>query len=152
MLGVILCIGIPILGNDHDDVYLFSLDYLYPQTYFYRFEASSKELWSDLDLLLAHKESLELAINNNYLKTQFQKVHAAAHMLCAHKNEARNYLPDDIEYLIEIVNLLTEKSVTIIDTVADTHSNLAAEVLKLLQETKTVLECLLMENEEVVLC
>ena len=58
-------------AQEANQAYLFSLDYLYPQNYFYRFEAASKELWSDLDLFIAHQDSLVRALENDYLKTQF---------------------------------------------------------------------------------
>ena len=104
-----------------------------------------------MDLLLAHDDSLEHAIENNYLRTQFQKLQAAAYMLHAHEKESRNYLPDDIVYLIEVVELILKKSVNLAGNMVEKHSILADELLEILIATKVILEKILLKNEEVVL-
>jgi hypothetical protein len=133
-----------------NEAYLFSLDYLYPQTFFYRFEAASKELWSDLDLLIAHQDSLAYAVESNYLKTQFLKLHAAAHMLCAHEKESRNYLPEDIEYLLEVIQHIAEKSLVLTQNFPAERSKFKDELYSLLQETNDVLMRLLAKNQEYI--
>lgn len=138
--------------GQENETYQFSLDYLYPQTNFYRFEVASKELWSDLDLLISHNDCLNAAVDSDYLKVQFLKLRTAARMLCSHEKEARNYLPDDIEYLIEVVHLIAEKSLCLAKNLHHKHPSLSNELYLLLQETKDDLEQLMIKNEEVTQC
>lgn len=88
----------------------FSLDYLYPESKFYRIEISCKELWSDLDSLLESKTFFELYTQNaNNLWQQFVVLSAVVEDFVNHDEESRAYLREDIQYLTNLLAIIEEK-------------------------------------------
>jgi hypothetical protein len=133
------------------DAHEFFLNYLYPQTNFHRVELIGKELWSDLDLLLNNRETISDAINSNYLRGQCINLLHATQKMCSEHEETRNYLPDDVEYLIEIVSLLENKWKDLSGVFNGTQFDYVDEYNTLFSATKILLKQLLISTKEYVI-
>lgn len=144
------------LGLEHTNFssenYLFSLDYLYPQTCFYRVEVLAKELCHDLDFILSNNQVLDDALQTNYLKDLYTKIYRAAEVLACNEQEAYNYLPEDITYLLDIVEHIHQKNLILITLIEVSEPQLATEFCAMVEDTKKALEKVLACNLEIKDC
>lgn len=141
-----------VCGNE-DSVCLFSLDYLYPQRYFYQVESTSKELWSDLDLLVSDTSSRAhiMEKKSSYLYDQFRKVHKSVRNFVDHEKKANTYLADDVKYLVAIFDCIQEKVFQLAPLVESKEQVMMLAMYNLLLESKGFLDELLQQNQEVAL-
>ena len=137
-------------GNEFDD---FSLDYAYPNSYFYRIEATAKELCSDLDALGSENQAITTCLKeSSYLQEQFAKLNNAAHNLLTNTQEVMFYLPEDIQYLLAVLDCVEEKYIQVAHTIKNCTDHATADINQCLAAARSVLEQILMHNEEVSLC
>ncbi len=138
--------------NGHQSVYLFSLDYLYPQKSFHQIESISKELWSDLDLLLTDDEAQKkLKENEFYVYQQCEKLYNAVNNLIVNETEARIYLTEDIEYLVGILEYIEDKYMQLAQSMSAMSETTKLSTYDIIQQAKSALQELLVNNQEVVL-
>ena len=139
-------------GQNDQSVYLFSLDYLYPQKSFHQIESISKELWSDLDLLLTDDEAQKkLKENEFYVYQQCEKLYNAVNNLIVNETEARIYLTEDIEYLVGILEYIEDKYMQLAQSMSAMSETTKLSTYDIIQQAKSALQELLVNNQEVVL-
>jgi hypothetical protein len=137
------------LWGTENYVCLFSLDYLYPQRHFYQVESTSKELWSELDLILSDSEArIQCIEKSNLMFDQFKKMHKTINSFVSHEKEANTYLADDVEYLLGILDCIEEKFLKIAQ-LGGTRQVMMVSMYTLLLESKALLDELLVLNQEV---
>ena len=152
VLFVSLFFCLQCFGQNGQSVYLFSLDYLYPQKSFHQIESISKELWSDLDLLLTDDEAQKKIIENEfYLYQQCKKLHNAVNNLIVNETQVRIYLTEDIEYLVGILEYIEDKYVQLAQSMSAMNEATKLSTYDIIQQAKNALQELLVNNQEFTL-
>lgn len=153
MLFLGLLCSLPCFGQGGQSVYLFSLDYLYPQKSFHQIESIGKELWSDLDLLLTDDQAQKKLMEENelYLHQQCIKLHNAVNNLIINETEARIYLTEDIEYLVVILEYIEDKYAQLAQSLSLMNEAILISTHEVIKQARDSLKELLENNQEVIL-
>jgi len=152
-LFFVLLFGLlPGSSNAEQSVYLFSLDYLYPQKSFHQIESLSKELWSDLNLLLSDSDAQEKIMQDNetYIYEQVLKLSKAVDNLILNEAEARIYLTEDIQYLVAILECVESKHEQLAELLHTSLYKTISKTQALFNQAKNALIDLLESNQEIV--
>ncbi len=138
------------LSGSENSVCLFSLDYVYPQRHFYHVESASKELWSELDLLISNADARKQLIEqSDHVYDQCKKMHKAIRTFVSYEKEANTYLADDVEYLLGILDCIEEKFFQVAELIGTNRQAMMVSIYTLLLESKGFLDELLLHNQEV---
>jgi hypothetical protein len=140
------------LSQNDQSVYHFSLDYLYPQKNFHQIESLSKELWSDLDLLLNDEQAKQKIMQESeiYLYDQSIKLNKAVNNLILNETEARIYLTEDIQYLVAILECIENKYGELMQSLLKVNEATLIDTYAIFRQAKEALIDLLENNHEVI--
>ncbi|MEX0940584.1 MAG: hypothetical protein WDZ41_04455 [Candidatus Babeliales bacterium] len=132
--------------NVENPAYAFSLDYLYPQQYFYRVESAAKELWSSLDVI---STQTTLQADISFLYKQSDQLYRATLGLVAQEQEVRDYLYDDIAYLVDLIEQIEQKRLITIKEIPNEFIDCLKHVCSVMNNAKRILSTLLDHTKEI---
>jgi hypothetical protein len=123
---------------------------LYPARHFFVVQATCLEVGTDLDVVNSSPEvQSEWGDKTDYLIDQFLRLYTSVANLIAHKKEARSYLLEDAQYLIDLMELTAQKYELLLASNPQVEANVLVCLTMLMHKSKQKVQELLRFNQEI---